>query len=222
MMRISILCSSFDHPVNRWLEIWQREHAGEHEITIYRDKVNLPGGDLLFLVSCNQLVNRATRESYQQTFVLHASDLPRGRGWSPHVWELLGGAESITLSLLSAEDGVDTGAIWAKQELVVPPHALHDEINAILFSGEISLMNKAIELVSEGADPTPQNPDIEPTYYPRRTPQDSEIDPSQPLTESFNKIRLTDPDRYPAFFRLHGHTYTIELKKVSEDDNDLD
>ncbi len=138
------------------------------------------------------------------------------------MWELLDGAESITLSLLSAEDGVDTGAIWAKQKLRVPRDALHDEINEILFSGETALMDKAIELVSRGAVPMPQNPDIEPTYFPRRTPQDSEIDPGRPLVESFNKIRLMDPDRYPAFFKLHGHTYTVELKKVSADENDLD
>ena len=221
-MQISILCSSADHPVNKWLEAWQRDHSREHEIAIYRDKHDLPGGDLLFLVSCSQLINAATRERYKHTFVLHASDLPRGRGWSPHVWDLLEGAESITLSLLSAEEGVDTGPIWAKQKLRVPRHALHDETNAILFSGEMALMDKALELVSKGAAPEPQNPDIDATYYTKRTPKDSEVDPRQPLTESFNKIRLMDPDRYPAFFRLHGHTYTIELKKVSEDDNDLD
>lgn len=220
-MKISILCSSAEHPVNNWLVAWQQGHAKEHEITIYRDKSELPSGELLFLVSCTQLVDAEIRDRYSHTFVLHASDLPRGRGWSPHVWELLKGAESISLSLLSAEDGVDTGAIWAMQELPVPRHALYDEINTILFSGETALMDKAIELVLKGATPTPQNPDIEPTYYSKRTPRDSEIDPNQPLAESFNKIRLMDPGRYPAFFKLHGYTYTIELKKVGEDENVL-
>ena len=49
------------------------------------------------------------------TLVLHASDLPDGRGWSPHVWDVISGKSSLTLSLINAEDSVDTGHIWKKR-----------------------------------------------------------------------------------------------------------
>ncbi len=120
------------------------------------------------------------------------------------------------MSLLDAEDGVDTGAIWAKRTIPVPVHALYDEINCLLFDTELSLMDEALTLISTGAEPVPQPQHIPPTYYRKRTPSDSEIDPTQPLSELFPTIRVMDPQRYPAFFRLHGHTYTIEIKKVTK------
>lgn len=117
--------------------------------------------------------------------------------------------------MLDAEDSVDTGAIWAKRTFEVPDHALHDEIHERLFETELALMNDALLMVERGKTPTPQPADISPSYYPKRSPADSEISPAQPLSELFNIIRVMDPHRYPAFFQLHGHTYTIEIKKVS-------
>lgn len=213
-MQITLLCTSESHPVNRWLRVWREERADEHEIQLCRDRAELIGGDILFLVSCSQIIDAEVRRRYRHTLVLHASDLPLGRGWSPHIWALLEGSREVTVSLLDAEDEVDTGAIWAKRSFVVAADALHDEVDRLLFDAELCLMDEALRLIALGAQPTPQSTQITPSYYRRRTPSDSEIDPHQPLADLFNKIRLMDPERYPAFFALHGHFYTISLKKV--------
>lgn len=220
-MRITLLCNNPEHPVNRWLERWAESHTGQHDVVICRDRKQLKKGDVLFLVSCSQIIDSSTRALYRHTLVLHASDLPKGRGWSPHVWDLLNGAETVTVSLLDAEGEVDTGAIWAKRTFPVAKHALHDEIDEQLFDTELALMDEALYLIEAGAEPTPQPENVSPTYYPKRSPRDSRIDPTRPLSETFNIIRLMDPDRFPAYFRLHGHCYSIELKKVRCDEDHL-
>ncbi|WP_168016894.1 formyltransferase family protein [Halomonas salinarum] len=218
-MEITLLCTDVDHPVNDWLLRWKDQHQGKHDIAICRDRQDLSGGDILFLVSCSQIIDAKHRDKYQHVLVLHASDLPKGRGWSPHIWALLEGAKTITVSLLDAEDSVDTGAIWAKRTFEVPAHALHDEIHERLFETELALMDEALLLVAEGKPPAPQSSEVEPSYYPKRSPADSEVDPAQPLSELFNTIRVMDPARYPAYFQLYGHIYTIEMKKVSYNDD---
>lgn len=217
-MRITILCTDSKHPVNAWI-LWLEHHSNE-DVVVCRDKSELPGGDLLFLVSCSQIINSTARAKYRHTFVLHASDLPKGRGWSPHIWSLLDGAKEITVSLIAAEDGVDTGAIWAQRTISIPAHALYDEIDRALFDVELDLMDEALRLVKAGASPRPQLEEVKPTYFRKRTPADSELDPQKSLAELFNAIRVAHPKRYPAFFQLHGHTYTIELKKVDLDEDD--
>ena len=219
-MKISLLCTHSDHPVNDWLFKWKIRHQEQHDIKIFRDRRELLGGDLLFLISCSQIIDAKVRQKYRHVLVLHASDLPLGRGWSPHVWTLLAGEKSITVSMLDAEDSVDTGAIWAKHTFEVPDHALNYEINACLFEAELSLMDEALQMVARDDKPVPQSKEIAPSYYPKRSPEDSEIDPAMSLCELFNAIRVMDPHRYPAFFNLHGHTYTIEIKKVSPNDDD--
>lgn len=212
-MRISILCSDARHPINRHLEKWAIGHNTEHVIEIVRRKIDLGGGDILFLVSCSEILSASDRSIYRSSLVLHASDLPQGRGWSPHIWEIVSGREEIVLTLLEAADSVDTGRIWAKRNIAVPRHALWDEINGLLFATEIELMDFAI--ASFGTiNPVEQAPDIAPTYYPRRNPDDSRIDPDRSIADQFDQIRVCDPDRFPSFFEFRGHRYKIRLEKT--------
>lgn len=211
-MLIDILCTDTNHPVIPRLQDWIAARDGGINARLIHDRSELTHGDILFLVSCSQLIARNDRERYSQVMVLHASDLPDGRGWSPLVWDILAGKEELTVSLLAAEDGVDTGAIWAKQRFKVPRHALHDEINALLFAVELDLMDKGIKMVRAGEHPVPQ-PEDGGSYHRRRTPEDSRLDPTRSLSELFDQIRVADPNRYPAFFELHGKTYELTIRK---------
>lgn len=213
-MRISFLCSDDSHPVNAYLHKWIEQHNA-HDSELVRRKNQLSGGDILFLISCSEIVRPEDRAAYQATLVLHASDLPRGRGWSPHIWQILEGADEITLSLLEAEDRVDSGRIWHKTKFKVPKHALWNEINERLFQAELELINFAVHNF-ETIEPYPQDLTIEPSYYPKRTPEDSRIDPQGNLESQFDKLRICDPNRFPAFIEAHGRKYKIILEKFDE------
>lgn len=215
-MKISLLCSDAAHPVNAYLDRWMAVNAARHDITLARRKADLSGGDILFLISCAEIVCDKDREAYRTTLVLHASDLPRGRGWSPHIWEIIGGAEVITLSLLEVEDRIDSGRIWKKQAIPVPRHALWDEINALLFAAEIELIDFATGHFEDIA-PAAQATDVEPTYFRRRTPEDSRLDPDASLAAQFDQIRVCDPHRFPAFFDLRGQRYTLTLERIHDE-----
>lgn len=211
-MRIDLLCTNPAHPVVPVLRQWIVDRRDAHALRLIHDKSELAEGDILYLVSCSQLIGVADRARYAHVMVLHASDLPEGRGWSPHVWDILAGKEDLTLSLITAEGGVDTGAIWAKRRFTVPRHALYGEINDLLFQVELELMDRGIAMVAAGEVPVPQ-PAKGDSYHPRRAPEDSRLDTTRPLTELFDQIRVADPDRFPAFFEMHGKTYDIILKK---------
>ena len=214
-MRISLLCSDEQHPVNSYLRRWIGEHRGNHQIELVRRKSELAGGDILFLISCAEIVGAADRSAYRACLVLHASDLPHGRGWSPHIWQLIEGSDEITLSLLEADDKVDSGRIWKKLRFPVPKHALWDEINARLFDAEIELIDYVVREF-EKICPTHQDPSLEPTYYPKRSPTDSRIDASRSIASQFDRIRVCDPNRFPAFFELHGNKYKLILEKLND------
>jgi methionyl-tRNA formyltransferase len=214
-MRISLLCSEEQHPVNYYLKRWMVSQNGIHEIELVRRKNQLTGGDILFLISCSEIVDHADRCAYRASLVLHASDLPFGRGWSPHIWQLIEGANEISLSLLEANDQVDSGRIWKKIKFPIPKHMLWDEINVRLFEAEIKLIEFAISNL-EKVRPTTQEQLMEVNYYPRRTHEDSRIDASQSIASQFNKIRVCDPNRFPAFFELYGKKYKLILEKLDE------
>lgn len=187
-----------------------------HASTLVFDKADLQGGDILFLVSCSQIIRDTERKKYKATLVLHASDLPTGRGWSPHIWSILDGADQITVCLLEASEPVDSGAIWLKKTFILEGHELLPEINAKLFVAELTLMTQAVEQFGS-IKPTQQVGDSG-LYMPKRCRADSQLDPDKTIAEQFDLLRVVDSQRYPAFFNYRGKQYLIHIEKVGGDD----
>jgi len=215
-MKVSVLCSSTSHPVYPHLENWVKRAGVAHDVELVQKKAELSGGDILMLISCHEIISAKDRQRYRTSLVIHASDLPEGRGWSPHIWQILEGKHDIVVSMIEAEDQVDTGAIWVQQHLVLEGHELCDEINEKLFAIELALMDEALAKV-ESRRPVPQDGRT-PSYYRRRTPGDSRLDPNRPIADQFDLLRVADPARFPAFFELRGHRYVVRLEKAGAAD----
>ncbi len=52
-----------------------------------------------------------------------------------------------------------------------------------------------------------------PTYYLRRKPDDSRLNPQKSIAQQFNLLRVVDNDAYPAFFMHQGATYLLKIEK---------
>jgi methionyl-tRNA formyltransferase len=215
-MQISILCTDPNHPVVKSLRAWIEDVALKgHTATLIFDKAELRGGDILFLVSCSQIIRDAEKEKYKATLVLHASDLPKGRGWSPYIWSILAGENQITVSLLEASEPVDSGVIWLKTAFDLEGHELLQEVNNKLFEAELLLMTQAVEQF-DSIKPTKQAGEPG-SYMAKRSSADSRLDPNKTIAEQFNLLRVVDSQRYPAFFDYQGHRYLIKIEKAKND-----
>jgi len=215
MLKISIIVSDQNHPVFNIVNNWVLLQKNIDIELVNRVSQLREQGDFLFLVSCSEIINSDTTDCFTYSLVLHASDLPKGRGWSPHIWDIVNGADHITLSLLEAKDKVDTGRIWLKKTIQLNGNELYQEINNKLFMAEIELIEKAIFQV-DNIQPKEQDNNVTPYYHPKRTPRDSELDPFKTFEQQFNLLRVCDNERFPAFIEMHGQKYTVKLEKIIE------
>jgi methionyl-tRNA formyltransferase len=216
-MKISILCTDPKHPVVPRLVEWSSQTGQRgHEVVLCHRRSELSTGGILFLVSCAELIPASVRSAYKAVLVLHASDLPSGRGWSPHIWSILQGAGEITVSLLEAEDPVDSGRIWFKRTFQLAGHELLEEINKKLFDMELELMTLAVDGL-QTVEPQVQ-PEDGVSYFRRRTPDDSRIDPHRTIADQFELMRVADPARYPNFFEFRGEKYFLTIRKAEHVD----
>lgn len=213
-MKITILTSSKDHPVYSKLEAWACQYSKDHDVDLVLSPQNAIGGDMMFLISCSDIVDEDVRKRYKDTLIVHASDLPHGRGWSPHIWAILEGADEITVSLLEAENKVDTGRIWLQDKIKLEGHELYDEINELLFASTLKLMSAAID-DHQNIHPSEQSENGV-SYYPKRSPHDSSLDITAPIIDQFDLLRVVDPNRFPAFFEHKGHRYVLRIEKDHE------
>jgi len=216
---ISILCGDIAHPVVPFIEDWIDNFVDvENRPNLYFDHHQIPLGGILFLVSYDKYLKDKFIESFNEVIVIHASDLPKGKGWSPHVWEILSGSSELTLSAIKASSEIDGGDIWSKAKVNIKSTDIFDEINYKLFTAEISLIEKVINMINEKKLPKPQNKENS-TYYRKRTKDDSKVELEDKLTDIFNLLRVADPQRYPVYFDKEGIRYNIFLKKSKNEDS---
>ena len=45
------------------------------------------------------------------------------------------------------------------------------------------------------------------TFYPKRTPKESELDIDKSIISQFNLLRVVDNERYPAYFHINNKKY---------------
>ncbi|PJC86300.1 UDP-glucuronic acid dehydrogenase [Vibrio sp. HA2012] len=212
-MKVTIICNNPQHPVYSYLEKWKKENSNSYDIELLTTVKDVSDHrDILFLVSCSEIVHHSIRNMFRYSLVLHASDLPEGRGWSPYIWDILNGKDTLTLSLLNVEDPVDTGDIWQKKQIRLRGNELYDEINHKLFIAELELMSWACESI-ESSIAQPQS-DIVGSYHRKRTPEDSKLDADASIRSQFNLLRICDPDRYPAYVIINDTKYNIRLEKA--------
>ena len=192
MSAVDILCTDEKHPVMPHLRAFAERHASQHRVGICHDRSELGSGDFLFLISCSQIIREEHRKGYRFVLVIHSSDLPEGRGWSPPAWSILRGDDHLTVSLLEAREPVDSGRIYEKRRVDVHDWQLFDEIHERLYSCWIELMDWALENCQHHE---PEEQEGEPSHWPKRTPEDSRIDPEKTLASQFDSLRISDPDR---------------------------
>lgn len=175
---------------------------------------DLQGGDIAFFLSCSNIVKKSKLDLYKNNIVVHASALPHGRGWSPCTWQILEGKNEIPLSLFEAKEGVDSGEIYIQDKIVLSGYELVDEWRE-------KLGNKIVEMCLNFVKHYPEiikearSQEGDSSFYPKRTPKDSKLDPQKTIQEQFNIFRVVDNERYPAFFEIDGKRYNLKIERCS-------
>lgn len=166
--------------------------------------------DVVFLLSCFSIVSAESLKKHKYNFVVHESALPQGKGWAPLFWQILEGKNIIPIVLFEATAQVDAGDIYLQDVIVLKGHELHDEIRAVQAEVTLFLCEK---LLIEFPRIKPLKQIGEETFYPKRTPKDSELDSSKPLQDLFNQLRIASNEHYPAFFYHEGECYELLIRK---------
>ncbi len=169
-------------------------------------------GDVAFYLGCTGIASATTLARNHRNLVVHASDLPKGRGFSPLVWQILAGENNIPVCLIEAALEVDSGPVIYKEWVLFEGHELNDELRSAIGEMHLTLCRR---FLGEATPPKGKPQTGEVTTYPRRRPNDSRLDPTKAIAEQFNLLRTVDNDRYPAFFTWQGHDYVLRIDKRS-------
>jgi methionyl-tRNA formyltransferase len=173
--------------------------------------------DVAFFLSCEKKVAKPTLARSKHNIVVHASDLPQGKGMSPLTWQVLEGKDVIPITLFEAVEEIDAGPIYLKDSIQFRGSELLNEMHALLGAKIIEMCERFVGgYPSTKLHGEPQQGDG--TAYRRRKPEDSRLDPNKSIAEQFNLLRVVDNERYPAFFELKGRKFILRIEPARNDD----
>lgn len=182
------------------------------DVGLLRSADDIPeGNDIAFLLSCEKKVGAGILRRSRCNVVVHASELPKGKGMSPLTWQVLEGRNTIPLTLFEAVEEIDAGHVYLRGEVLLSGNELLGEMQALLGAKIVEMCVAFIgqwpAILKKGV---PQTGD--PTFYRRRLPEDSRLDPHRSIAEQFNLLRVSDNERYPAFVEWLGRRYNIKIE----------
>lgn len=167
---------------------------------------DVENGDILCLLGCEKIFKFLEKNTHN--LVIHESNLPKGKGWSPLTWQILEGKNEIPITLFEAAIGVDSGQIYLQDIIYLKGNELNDEIKDFQGRATIDLIMRFINKYPEVESKEQIG---EESFYPKRTPIDSELNIDLSIKEQFNLLRVCDNDRYPAWFEINGKRYILKI-----------
>ena len=142
--------------------------------------------------------------------MIHESNLPKNKGYSPIQWQILNNKKFITISLFKITKNIDSGEIVLKDKLNFNGTELYDEIREKQAKISLNLINqlikykKKIKFVKQRGKSS---------ILRKRTPSDSKLNPNKSIISQFNLLRICNNKDWPAYFMYKKTKYIIKIYK---------
>ena len=197
---------------NNWIEKYLLEYLPHPQafVQISYEADQVSNADIVFVIGYTKILASTISARNGHVFVIHESDLPSGKGFSPVQWQILAGSNTIIVSVIQLDALIDGGDIVLQKKLEFVGDELYEEIRAKQAAVTFDLVCECIECYPDYS-PKPQVGSE--NFYRRRYPEDSELDPDKTLRELFPLLRVCNNEKWPAFFVLEGKKFILKISK---------
>lgn len=147
-----------------------------------------------------------------------AEELPRGRGRSPMNWSLIERRQQFRTNLIRYDAGVDSGDIVDSLVFSIQPTDTAETLHFKNLLAMKRLVLRNLEGLRAGRLSLRPQRSVPPTYYPKRTPEDSIIDWRRDIFQIEAHIRAVTRPFNGAFTFCNGQRVTIYRAAIFETD----
>ncbi|EGK8010483.1 methionyl-tRNA formyltransferase [Campylobacter lari] len=203
-MKIALLTSP-----NQWFVpyIKKLQKLIPNSLVFYKHE-QISGYDIVFILSYHRIISKEFLSKNKNNIVIHASNLPQGKGWAPLFHQVLEGKNEITFTLFEADEKTDNGDIYLQKTLVLNGLELYEELRDKQANFTIKL---CLDFLRKFPNITKIPQKGKESFYPKRTPKDHELDINKTIEEQFNLLRISNNKEFPAFFYKNGKKFIIKI-----------
>ena len=203
-------------PDNDWIEVFVKDFIGKQiksdcSFSVSKDTATMKGFRFVFILGYTRILGSNFLNGNELNLVIHESNLPSGKGFSPVQWQIVEGSNEITVCLLEASaDGIDCGDVYIRDTLKLDGFELLPEIRKKQAEVTFRIIKKF--LITHRSI-IPQKQKGKESFFSRRTRKDDKLDAKKTLEEQFNLLRIANNDEHPLYFNLGENKYTLKIYK---------
>ena len=173
--------------------------------------------ELCLVVGWYWLIGSRCLASVPRGFIgIHFSRLPRYRGTSPLVWQLINGEPEAWYSLFTLTDAMDEGDLWAQGFVPVAPTDYIGDVLASLEARVVGEIDSLIPAILAGTATSYPQPSLAPSYCAARIPDDGIIDFTRSARQCCDFVRAQSRPYPGAFTMLGAERLTVWRARCSD------
>jgi methionyl-tRNA formyltransferase len=176
--------------------------------------------DAIVVVAYGQILNKEilTLPKYGCINV-HASLLPKLRGAAPLNWALIRGETKTGITTMLMDEGLDTGDMLLKTEVVIDQNMDAGRLHDILMHKGTDLLIETLDKLEKNELRPQKQDDSLSTYAPMLNKENRRINWNMPARTIHNLIRGLSP--WPsAYFTMDESTVKVYKASYTDDDSD--
>lgn len=152
-------------------------HSVEGNIHEYQDYLSDLKPELIVVIGWYYIIPKNILNIPRKgSIAIHASLLPKYRGNAPLVWAMINGEKQTGISLFYLEGGIDEGDIITQESFKIEENETIRDILLKAENASVKIIDIETQKVLDGTSKRIKQNHSKATYFPKRTPQDGEID----------------------------------------------
>jgi len=201
-------------PTNLWIENYIRKYdfklSKKYLFRISKKVNDVKNQDIVFPLSYTKILKKSFLKRNKLVMIAHPSKLPKDKGFAPIQYQILKNKKKIYVSLIKADEKVDTGPLFKRIFFILDGKELSDEIRKKQFVNIIKVIKQFLvkypkyklrKQIGKG------------TFNKKRSKKDGEININKTIKSQFNHLRINDNELYPSFFYYKNTKYLLKIFK---------
>ena len=89
--------------IKKYFKIFQKIKNKKYNFKFSENYKNVIDNDIVFILGYTKILNKSFLKKNILNLIIHESDLPQGKGFSPVQWQILEGKTNISICLIEAD-----------------------------------------------------------------------------------------------------------------------
>lgn len=208
--KVTFLFDKNNNLIENFFIKYKSKKDKKYKFKFSKNYKNIKNQDLVFILNYTKILPANFLKKNKLNLVVHASNLPKNKGFAPLSHQVLRGKNKLKISLFEAVKKLDAGNIFIRNNLYLNGTELSKELK----KKQCLAIKKIVEKFLAKYPKIKSKKQIgKSTFNKRRTKIDSKIDISKSIKSQFNLLRICDNDLYPCFFYHKNTKYLLKIFK---------